>query len=89
VASPYWFDRVYEKAVEARQRMRATMQGVVSRPVLRRPNTKTLLEATIRDPASVDPSGREALAGFLFDTYGESAQAVIPYLGLEGEEEGF
>lgn len=87
MASNYWFDRSYARAVEARERMRASMQGVVRRPVLRRPNTKTLLEAAIRDPASVDPTGRAALGRFLLDTYGEAARDVIPYLGIEGEEE--
>ncbi len=83
----YWFDKALDRATEARERARAAMQGVVRRPMLRRPNTKTLLEAAIRDPLSVDPSGRATLARFLFETYGESARDVIPYLGIEGEEE--
>lgn len=84
-SSNYWFDRAYEKAVGDRERARTAMQGVVARPVLRRPNTKTLLEAAIRDPASVDPSGRSRLAQFLLDRYGPQAADVFPWLGMEEE----
>jgi hypothetical protein len=66
--------------------MRASMQGVIRRPVLRRPNTKTLLEAAIMDPASVDPTGRSQLARWAQETYGEAARNIIPYLGIPEEE---
>ena len=88
MASNYWMDRAVERATDAVARSKEAMRKAISRPILRRPNTRTLLEAAITDPASVDPSGRGVLAQFLTDTYGESARNIIPYLGAaEGEED--
>ena len=63
------------------------MRKAIARPVLRRPNTRTLLEAAITDPDSVDPSGRKVLGQFLTDAYGEAARNIQPYLGLEEEDD--
>jgi len=87
VASNYWMDRAVERATDAVARSKEAMRKAIARPILRRPNTRTLLEAAVADPASVDPSGRGVLAQFLTDTYGESARNIIPYLGGEEEED--
>ena len=87
MASNYWMDRAVERATDAVVRSKEAMRKAIARPILRRPNTRTLLEAAITDPASVDPSGRGVLAQFLTDTYGESARNIIPYLGGEEEED--
>ncbi len=84
----HWVDRVVEMAEEAKVRMKASMSGVISRPVGRRPNTKTLMGQAMSNPQALDPSGRATLAQFLIDTYGErAAQDIIPYLGAPEEEE--
>lgn len=85
MASNYWFDRSMARATEARERARAAMQRAVGRPVLRRPNTKTLLEDAIRSPEGLDEPGRGILARFLLETYGGQARDVFPYLGIEEE----
>ena len=86
MASNYWMDRAVERATDAVARSKAAMQAALARPILRRPNTRTLLEAAIQDPAAMDPSGRGVLAQYLTETYGESARNIIPYLGGEEDE---
>lgn len=85
--SNYWLDRAAERAADAVARSKEAMQKALARPILRRPNTRALLEAAIADPASVDPSGRGVLAQYLTDTYGEAARNIIPYLGGTEEED--
>jgi hypothetical protein len=68
-------------------RSRAAMSKALGAPVQRRPDTKTLLAASIQDPASVPPQGREALMGFLRDRYGEAAHNVAPWI-LDQFEQG-
>jgi len=87
-SSNYWMDRAVERATDAVARSKEAMRKAIARPILRRPNTRTLLEAAITDPASVDPSGRGVLAQFLTDTYGESARNILPYIGMEEEDDG-
>ena len=86
MASNYWLERAAERATDAVARSKEAMRKAIARPVLRRPNTRTLLEAAITDPDSVDPSGRQVLGQFLTDAYGEAARNIQPYLGLEEED---
>ena len=87
MASTYWMDRAVERATDAVVRSKEAMRKAIARPILRRPNTRTLLEAAISDPASVDPSGRQVLGQFLTDTYGEAARNLLPYIGMEEEDD--
>ncbi len=86
MAREHWVDRVVEMAEEAKVRMKASMSKAISRPVGRRPNTRTLMEQALSNPQALDPSGRATLAQYLIDTRGERrAQDIIPYLGIEEE----
>ena len=87
MASNYWLERAAERAADAVARSKEAMRKAIARPVLRRPNTRTLLEAAITDPASVDPSGRQVLGQYLTDTYGEAARNLLPYIGMEEEDD--
>lgn len=83
----HWQERVLKMARERRDRSRQSMLGAIRRPVRRRPNTSTLLEAAIADPASVDPTGRARLAQWAAETYGErAAMNIMPYLGVPEDE---
>lgn len=76
------------KSQQKIDRSRAAMEKMVSEDTVRRPNTQKLMRDALLDPSSVPPQGRERLALFVKETYGVSADALLPYLeGVETEEE--
>ena len=83
----HWMTRVADRAQREVARSKAAMQKQLAPTMLRRPNTSVLVEEALADPQGVTPQGREMLAKFLRDRYGEAARHLDPYLGV-GEEEG-
>jgi len=83
LAQKHWMERVMENAQANLARTKAVMQQSIGTAALRRPNTTDMVRTALEDPASLPPVGRERLAAWLQETYGEAAKFVAPYLGLE------
>lgn len=81
--SKHWMERVTDRALKDIARSKARMKLTIAPAALRRPNTSVLLQEAIGNPEGVTPQGRERLAEFLTEKYGEAAKSVFPYLGIE------
>ena len=87
MAQQHWMERVMENAQANMARTKAAMRRSIGTAALRRPNTTDMVQRALEDPASLPPVGRERLAAWLQETYGEAARFVAPYLGLEEDSD--
>ena len=91
----FWGDRVTEKIKARLARSSAKIDQVIGRPEpLRRADTKDLLVEFMTDPEGFETPepgkvfvGRERLAQYVKETYGDHARFILPYLQVEETDE--
>lgn len=85
MAFKHWTDIVMEQVGRDLSIAKAAMQQAIGRPVPRQPAVRPQIMQAIANPEQTPPSARARLAGYLQEKYGEMAQNVLPYLGLDEE----
>ncbi len=91
----YWGDNVEKKLKHRLVRSGAKISQVIGRPApLRRVDTKDLLVEYMTDPEAFETPqpgkvfvGREKLAEYVRETYGDYARHILPYLEPDEPEE--
>ena len=77
----YWAERTLKLAGQRIERARAAMEAKLASPVLRRPNTSTLIEGIVSGEAPIPANGRDMMEKFVMDRYGDMGPAVMERLG--------
>lgn len=89
MSEKFWVDQVLERLSRDMEKAIVHMRMVVRPPQKRRPPMRTLVEQAVREPATIDYTGRKYLLGRLREKYGDMAEFIAPYIVPDlGTEEG-
>ncbi len=85
----YWGDKLRGKLTARIAASAAAIQARLGPPVVRKPNTKDILNDALIDPSLYsDAASQKQLVDRLFETYGEAARFVAPYAFPDQVPEG-
>ena len=90
MTATFWGDSVTRKLQARLVRSKAKISQVIGRPEpLRRADTKDLLIEFMTNPEEFEKAnvGRETLAKYVKETYGDHARFILPYLQPEETNE--